>query len=185
MLEAKVVLLGSTSVGKTCLLARAVADFYDPGQEPTVGPSFSAKTIQLDHCVVKLWIWDTAGQERFRTLGSLYYHGAQAIVIVFSLVDRDTFTDTEQWATEVKNHFEAVPLLYLVGNKADLLEKRKVAREEAMVVADKLGAIYVESSAKTGQNVNQLFESVADRIREIEGGRPDRVLEPMNRSCNC
>jgi Ras-related protein Rab-8A len=80
---------GKLGLGQLLCAKRAVADFYNPGQEPPVGPSFSAKTIQLDHCLVTLWIWDPASQERFRTLGPLYYHGAQAIVIVFSLVARD------------------------------------------------------------------------------------------------
>jgi small GTP-binding protein len=186
MMEAKVVLLGAASVGKTCLLTRAVADFYDPGQEPTVGTSFSAKTIQLDTCTVKLWIWDTAGQERFRALGSLYYQGAQAVILVFSLSDRDSLSDAERWATDVKNYFEVAPLLYLIGNKADLVEKRKVSRPEGLAVADKLGAIYMESSARTGQNVNQLFENVADKLRENEIVMADRrEPEPATQSCLC
>jgi small GTP-binding protein len=185
-IDAKVVLLGSASVGKTSIITRAVADFHDPAQEPTVGPSFSVKTIQLPNGCVKLWIWDTAGQERFRTLGSLYYHGAHAIVVVFSLTDKESLADAERWADEVRSNCDSVPLLYLVGNKSDLTERRAVNRADAVIVAGRLGAMYIESSAVRGQNVNEIFVAVAEQlvgadVCVTEGRSP----VPANQKCKC
>jgi Ras-related protein Rab-5C len=162
--DAKVVLLGATSVGKTSIITRAVADFHDPSQEPTVGTSFSVKEIDSRMGRAKLWIWDTAGQERFRTLGSLYYHNAQAVIVVFSLCDRDSLVDAERWADEVRSHFQVVPLMFLLGNKADLVDKRAVKREDAMAAADKLGGLYIETSAVRGENIAELFDAVAERL---------------------
>jgi small GTP-binding protein len=185
--EAKVVLLGAAHVGKTSIITHAVADFYDPNQEPTVGPSFSVKMISLETRSVRLLIWDTAGQEQYRTLGPLYYRGAQAIVIVFSLIDRDTLTDAERWAAEVKNHFDVVPRLYLVGNKTDLIEKRVIQREEATQVADRIGASYTETSVVRGQNINELFTDVAEHLCESDVvlTAKEIVAEPKETDCEC
>jgi small GTP-binding protein len=138
--DAKVVFLGATHVGKTSIIARAVTDTYDPSQQESVAASFSVKLVNLETRSVRLLLWDTAGAEQYRTLGSLYYHGAQGIIIVFALDDKDTLTDAEQWAAEVRNHFEFAPHVFLVGNKVDLVERRCIPREEAAHVADKIGA---------------------------------------------
>lgn len=167
-IEAKVVLLGATSVGKTCIVTRATSNFFDPEQVSTVGASFSAKTLQIDDTTVTLRIWDTAGQERFRALAPMYYQGSQAAIIVFSLDSTDSFEDANQWVDELGPHFDQMPLLYLVGNKADLVDNRTVKLEEAQERADKMGALYFETSAKTGQNIDELFASIAERIKSTE-----------------
>ncbi|EAY13865.1 small GTP-binding protein, putative [Trichomonas vaginalis G3] len=167
-IEAKVVLLGATSVGKTCIVTRATSNFFDPEQVSTVGASFSAKTLQIDDTTVTLRIWDTAGQERFRALAPMYYQGSQAAIIVFSLDSTDSFEDANQWVDELGPHFDQMPLLYLVGNKADLVDNRTVKLEEAQERADKMGALYFETSAKTGQNIDELFASIAERIKSAE-----------------
>jgi small GTP-binding protein len=174
-IEAKVVLLGATHVGKTSIITHAVANFYDPNQEMTVGPSFSVKMINLENRTVRLLIWDTAGQEQYRTLGSLYYHGAQSIILVFSLVDKDSLTDAERWAAEVRSHFDVVPPLYLVGNKTDLADKRTISRGEGVAVAEKIGASYTETSVVRGQNINELFTDVAEHV-----GEPDVVISKID-----
>jgi len=168
LIEAKVVLLGATSVGKTCIVTRATSDFFDPEQVSTVGASFSAKTIESDGCRVTLRIWDTAGQERFRSLAPMYYQGSQAALIVFSIDSNDSFEEASQWVEELKNHFDTMPHLYLVGNKADLVDRRLVSVEAAQERADKMGAIYFETSAKTGQNIEELFASIAEKIKSTE-----------------
>jgi small GTP-binding protein len=184
--EAKLVLLGAANVGKTSIITRAVADFYDPAQEPTITASFSVKMVRLENHCVRLLIWDTAGQEQYRTLGPLYYHGARAIVIVFSLVDRDSLTDAERWADSIKNHCDIVPHLYLVGNKADLIERRAITREEGIQTADKIGASYTETSVVRGQNINELFSNVAEHLCDSEAvSTPKEELTPERSECDC
>lgn len=179
-IEAKVVLLGSSSVGKTCIVARATADCFDPEQVSTVGASFSAKVIATEQSRVTLRIWDTAGQERFRSLAPMYFHGAQAVLVVFSVDSFDSFKETETWVDEIKEQYDAaqLPLLYLVGNKSDLVQERTVSLEDANNFADKLRARYFETSAKTGQNINELFEDIAYNIEKHEE-KPQNNLKPV------
>ena len=168
VIEVKVVLIGSASVGKTCIVNRATSDFFDPEQVSTVGASFSAKRVSTENSRVTLRIWDTAGQERFRSLAPMYFHAANAVIVVFSLNSKDTLEDAETWVDELKEHYEEIPLLYLVGNKADLTEERCISIEEANAMAEKLHAFYFETSAKTGQNINELFEDIAYQIEKSE-----------------
>ena len=179
LIEAKVVLLGATSVGKTCIVTRATSDFFDPEQVSTVGASFSAKTVESDDCRVTLRIWDTAGQERFRSLAPMYYQGSQAAIIVFSIDSNDSFEEASQWVEELKNHFDQMPHLYLVGNKADLIDRRLVTVENAQERADKMGATYFETSAKTGQNVEELFASIAEKIKLTEKPSDQKAPVPL------
>lgn len=173
LIEAKVVLLGATSVGKTCIVTRATSDFFDPEQVSTVGASFSAKTIETEDCRVTLRIWDTAGQERFRSLAPMYYQGSQAAIIVFSIDSDDSFKEASQWVEELKSHFEQMPLLYLVGNKADLQNDRNVTVDDAEKLAESISAVYFETSALTGQNIDELFLAIAEKIKLVE-----KPLEP-------
>ena len=180
VIEAKVVLLGATSVGKTCIVTRATSDFFDPEQVSTVGASFSAKTIESDDCRVTLRIWDTAGQERFRSLAPMYYQGSQCAIIVFSIDSSDSFAEASQWVEELNSHFDEMPILYLVGNKADLVDSRKVTVEEAQERADKMGATYFETSAKTGQNIDELFVSIAEKIKTVEKPQEPKPAVPLS-----
>ena len=162
--ESKVVLLGAASVGKTCIVTREISDFYDPEQTPTVGASFSVKTITIGDITMNLRIWDTAGQERFRSLAPMYYQGSQAAIIVFSIIDSDSFEQAEYWINELKMHFTTPPALFLVGNKVDLADSRIISAEQAERKAKEINATYFETSAKNGQNVSELFECIADTL---------------------
>jgi GTPase SAR1 family protein len=87
---------------------------------------------------------------------------------VFSLTDKDSLADAERWADEVRSNCDVLPLIYLVGNKIDLTEKRTIQRENAVVVAEKIGAMYIESSAVRGQNINEIFVAVAEQLVEAD-----------------
>lgn len=166
-IEAKVVFLGASCVGKTCIVTRATSDFFDSDEVPTVGASFSTKTINCDNTRVTLRIWDTAGQERFRSLAPMYYQGSQAAIVVFSLTDRQTLQEAKEWVDELKKYFEQLPTIYLIGNKADLEDQRQISDDDAQKVADELNARYFETSAQSGQNITELFEDVSyEMIRQ-------------------
>ena len=192
-IDAKVVLLGASSVGKTCIVTRATTDTFNQNQASTVGAQFSAKSVMAGSTRVMLRIWDTAGQERYRSLTPMYYRDSQAAVIVFSLTDRDSLTDAEHWFNDLNSHFRELPILYLVGNKSDLTGERKVSPEEGAAVAESLGAnvTYYETSAKTGQNVTELFADIADRLAEVQGAvlqessGPVLTRQPAKKRCGC
>lgn len=157
----KLVLLGDASVGKSCLVVRfAKGEFYEY-QEPTIGAAFMTQTVSLSTEVVKYEIWDTAGQERYKSLAPMYYRGAAAAVIVFDITSRESFDAAKSWVAELQN---TDTLIALAGNKSDLEASRAVDKEMAKNYADQMGILYMETSAKSGQNVNELFHEIAVRL---------------------
>ncbi|CAE7503929.1 RAB5 [Symbiodinium pilosum] len=119
------------------------------------------QTVSLNTEVVKFEIWDTAGQERYKSLVPMYYRGAAAAVIVFDITSRESFDAAKAWVSELQN---SDTLIALVGNKSDLEANRAVDKDAARTFADQMGLLHMETSAKTGQNVNELFNEIAVRL---------------------
>ncbi|KAH0792387.1 small GTP-binding protein [Histomonas meleagridis] len=177
--EAKVVFIGMSGVGKTSIISRIGSGVFDPNQLPTIGASFTAKTIQKEQGNVTLRIWDTAGQERFRSLAPMYYQGSQACLIVFALNSKDSFNDAQVWYDEMERSIGEKTLLYLIGNKADLTSERTVTIEEANNKADSMGAVYFEVSAQTGQNIEDLVEDIAFQLLSKDISLDTNNLNPV------
>lgn len=159
--EVKVVLLGQSSVGKTCMVYKLISGYFDESATPTLGASYSLKILEVDKIEVSLQIWDTAGQERFRVLTPMYYRGAQAALLVYSITDELTFEEIDFWANSIKENNCDDVLLFLVGNKIDLHKDRKVSEESGRAKAEKIGAEFFETSAKTGDGIDELFLNIA------------------------
>merc|ERR1711998_35795 len=162
----KLLLIGDSGVGKSCLLLRYADNRYTESYISTLGVDFRMVTLELGGESIKLQIWDTAGQERFRTITSNYYRGANGIVIVFSVTEEESFISVERWLNEIDRNVGNKVHKILVGNKCDMVSKRKVQREKAEEFAHKFGIPYVETSAKEGHNVQQVFNELSDRIRK-------------------
>ena len=126
------------------------------------------KNILIENTRIKLQIWDTAGQERFRTITTSYYKGAQAIIIVFDLTDKDSFDHLKSWMGDIDKYAKEGVMKVLVGNKSDLVNKREVSDDSAREFARKYGIEYIETSAKDSSNVDGLFvsttKSFSDKI---------------------
>mmetsp|Transcript_81882 Transcript_81882/g.162625 ORF Transcript_81882/g.162625 Transcript_81882/m.162625 type:complete len:210 (+) Transcript_81882:38-667(+) len=159
----KLVLLGDASVGKSCLVVRfAKGEFYEY-QEPTIGAAFMTQTVGLGNEVVKFEIWDTAGQERYKSLAPMYYRGAAAAVVVFDITSKESFDAAKVWVSDLSGTPDT--LIALAGNKADLDgQGRAIETETAKAYADSMGILYMETSAKTGQNVTEIFHEIAQRL---------------------
>ncbi|OMO54119.1 Small GTPase superfamily [Corchorus capsularis] len=156
----KLVLLGDMGTGKTSLVLRFVkGQFYDH-QEPTIGAAFFTQILSVTEATVKFDIWDTAGQERYHSLAPMYYRGAAAAVIVYDISSMDTFVRAKKWVQELQRQGNPNLLMALVANKSDLDSRREIDNEEAEQFAQDNGMFFMETSAKTAHNVNELFYEI-------------------------
>merc|ERR1711908_101834 len=160
----KLVLLGDSAVGKSSLVLRFVRGQFFEYQESTIGAAFLTQTVALNDTTVKFEIWDTAGQERYHSLAPMYYRGAAAAIVVYDITNRDTFQRAKQWVKELQRQGNPNIVIALAGNKSDLNSKRKVEPEEAESYANDNGIFFMETSAKTSTNVNELFVAIARKL---------------------
>jgi len=165
----KLLLIGDSGVGKSCLLLRFADDTYTESYISTIGVDFKIRTIELDGKTIKLQIWDTAGQERFRTITSSYYRGAHGIIVVYDCTDQESFNNVKQWLEEIERYAAENVNKLLVGNKCDLQAKKIVDTATAMEYANQLGIPFLETSAKNATNVEQAFMTMAAEIKNRVG----------------
>jgi len=171
----KLVLIGDSGVGKSCLLLRFADDQFTDSYITTIGVDFRFKTIPVGDKTVKLQIWDTAGQERFRTITSAYYRGADGIIMVYDTNDKTSFGHVDDWLNEVNRYANENTCKILIGNKCDLEDCREVTTEEGQKKADQLGIQFMETSAKDATRVEEAFHAMSQElmvIREKQGSKP-------------
>lgn len=191
--EAKVVLLGTTMVGKTSIVTRVTSGEFDESIKPTIGACYASKTFEIDGKSIKLQIWDTAGQERFKTLVPMYYRGSKVAIIVFSVIDEQSLSEVSFWANGVKAGASPPPALFVVANKIDLQDERKITTEQGQEVASQFGATYFEISANTGANLDEMINKVASvALSQVKDDTPQptvTVIKSDNnnnkKNCSC
>lgn len=170
----KLLLIGDSGVGKSCLLLRFAENSFTTSFITTIGIDFKIKKMRIRDSNVKLQIWDTAGQERFRTITSAYYRGAMGIVLVYDVTDENSFKNIRNWMKNIEQHASTSVVKALVGNKSDVVH-RVISREQGEALAREYGIpLFRETSAKTGQGVEDMFTSFAtivyDRVCKSGGG---------------
>eukprot|EP00930_Biecheleria_cincta_P040009 TRINITY_DN2744_c0_g1_i1.p1 TRINITY_DN2744_c0_g1~~TRINITY_DN2744_c0_g1_i1.p1 ORF type:complete len:207 (-),score=51.60 TRINITY_DN2744_c0_g1_i1:64-684(-) len=168
----KLLLIGDSGVGKSCLLLRFADDTYTESYISTIGVDFKIRTLDLDGKTVKLQIWDTAGQERFRTITSSYYRGAHGIIVVYDVTDKESFNNVKHWMQEIDKYAADGVNKLLVGNKCDLSSKKVVSYDEAKELAESLQVQFMETSAKNAHNVEQAFQMMAGEIKTRVASQP-------------
>jgi len=161
----KILLIGDSGVGKSCLLLRFADDSWTDTHISTIGVDFKIKTLKIDDKTIKLQIWDTAGQERFRTITSSYYRGAQGIILVYDCTDQESFNNVKQWMGEIDRYACENVNKLLVGNKTDLVNEKVVDTATARQFAESMGIPFIETSAKSATNVESCFVSMARDIK--------------------
>eukprot|EP00116_Pleurobrachia_bachei_P010217 sb/3470479/ len=161
-------LSGESAVGKSSLVLRFVKGQFHEYQETTIGAAFLTQTVTVDGVTVKFEIWDTAGQERYHSLAPMYYRGAQSAIIVYDITNRDTFERAKSWVKELDRQARKDIVIALAGNKSDLSSKRMVEYEEGKAYAAEHNLIFMETSAKTGDNVSNVFVEIAQALPKNE-----------------
>ncbi|ORY82052.1 Rab5-like GTPase [Protomyces lactucae-debilis] len=177
----KLVLLGEAAVGKSSLCLRFVQSDFQENKEPTIGAAFLTQKCQIENRTVKFEIWDTAGQERFHSLAPMYYRNAQAAVVVYDITKAASLDKAKTWVKELQRQASQNIIICLAANKLDLADaagedegdaedstvpRRQVTFEEGKAYAEEQGLLFFETSAKTGQGVQDVFEGIARGIPE-------------------
>ena len=174
----KVTLIGASGVGKTCIIRRYYDNEYVENPASTCGGSYSAKQLKINNKIIQIDLWDTAGQERFRSLGKHFYKDAYIVLLVYDITNRKSFDELKDvWYPSLKEFGEKYSVLGVVGNKCDLYENEEVKEAEAREYSQQIGATYMLVSAKSGDNINLLFDTLikqylgpafAEQLKEIK-----------------
>ncbi|XP_061776836.1 ras-related protein Rab-8A-like isoform X1 [Nerophis ophidion] len=161
----KLLLIGDSGVGKTCVLFRFSEDAFNSTFISTIGIDFKIRTIELDGKKIKLQIWDTAGQERFRTITTAYYRGAMGIMLVYDITNEKSFDNIKNWIRNIEEHASSDVEKMVLGNKCDINDKRQVSKERGEKLALEYGIKFMETSAKANINVETAFLTLARDIK--------------------
>jgi len=169
----KYIIVGDAGVGKSCLLLQFTDKRFRSEHDMTIGVEFGHRVCQIDDQRIKLQIWDTAGQEAFRSITRAYYRGATGALLVYDVGRRGSFEHLASWLLDARQNAQPNIVIVLVGNKCDL-ERREVSYEEGSWFARQNGLFFLETSAKTGQNVESAFLDTARQIYEnLQAGMYD------------
>ena len=161
----KVPIVGSSFTGKTCLIQRAIKHRFNNSYDLTFGADCFLYNAKISNNIISLQIWDTAGQEAFNSITKVFYKNAKAVIIVFDMTSKSSFESLETWIEEVRQNTEPKTLLFLVGNKIDLEDQIELQEEEVIDYAKKIGIdIFIKSSARTGENIQELFLGVCKSL---------------------
>ncbi|XP_064416718.1 ras-related protein Rab-13 [Latimeria chalumnae] len=174
----KLLLIGDSGVGKTCLIIRFAEDNFNSTYISTIGIDFKIKTVEIDGKKIKLQVWDTAGQERFKTITTAYYRGAMGIILVYDITDEKSFENIQNWMKSIKENASAGVERMLLGNKCDMDSKRKVQKDQAEKLAKEHNIRFFETSAKSSVNVEESFNALAQDILKKMNKKPPQSPKP-------
>ena len=177
----KITLLGNSGVGKTCIITRYTEGSFEQNKASTSGASYSQKHLVIENKEITLDVWDTAGQEKYRSLGRHFYKDAYIVCLVYDITNLESFqTLKKKWYNDLKTYGEKYSIVAVVGNKSDCYENEKVPEEEAREYAKSINAIFMLTSAKTGENIDLLFENLTrkylgpDFIKKVQEMKQDK-----------
>ena len=162
----KILIIGESGVGKTCFLLRYAENSFVANHLLTIGIDFKIKVIEIEGKSIKLQIWDTAGQDRFRTITKTYYKGSHGVILVYDVCDERSFGNVKNWVNQIEQNAKSSICKVLVGNKCDKAE-RVITEEQGRKLAEEYNMKFYETSAKTGQNVEEAFTYLTGEILKI------------------
>ena len=162
----KILVLGDSFVGKTNMLNRFLHNKFDSNTKETVGVEFGSRNFLMGkkQDIVKAQIWDTAGQERYRSVTKAYYKGGKGVLLVYDITRRSTFDNIDNWLIDLRTNGDNNIFIALIGNKSDLEAEREISKEEAQTKAEQYNIAFLETSAKTGDNINKAFTELVEQV---------------------
>ena len=186
----KILLLGDSTVGKTCFLLRYVDDSFLDLHMATIGLDYRLKTLILEEQkIVKVQLWDTAGQDKFRAITRNYYKGASGIILIFDVTNIKSYENIKKWINEIKEEISEKVAIVLIGNKIDNVQERKISREQGDKLASEIGVKFFETSAKTGEGINEsvffLVKKIFENDPEVKNKYQGRNLKMYNKKRKC
>ena len=165
----KITLLGNPGVGKTCIITKYIDDTFNENNESTIGANYSEKTIVKDNKEYQLNIWDTAGQEKFHSLGKHFYKDSYVVCFVYDVTNQESLDALKSvWYPDLQKHGEKYTVLAVVGNKCDLFEQEAADEEQAKAFAKEINAFFILTSAKNGDGIERLFDTLTDKFLSPE-----------------
>ena len=188
-LSFKIIVIGDSGVGKSCLTNKATKNVFEDTYNATVGFEFFSFNLKLDDKIIKLQIWDTCGQELYRSLITNFYRNSSLAVMVYAINNRESFENIDVWLKELRTHSNPDTKVFLIGNKVDLEEERVIKREQGEEYSkENKFNIFMEASAKSGFNAQQIFVEAARILYEdyLKYKRNDSVgtFKPINENNN-
>ena len=166
----KILMLGDSEVGKSCFLMRYSDNVFVENYITTIGLDYKLKTIKLDSGkIIKVQLWDTAGQDKYRTIAKNYYKGSHGILLLYDTTKMSSFENIREWIQDIRQEVCPKSIIFLIGNKIDLTEQRKIAKEQGEELAEEFKIPFFEASAKSGENVDEVFKALYEKIIEAYG----------------
>ena len=182
----KVLLLGDSSVGKTCFLLRFTEDTYTDNHISTIGVDYKLKLYKNEDQLVKIQIWDTAGQDRFRSITKNYFRGSHGIMLIYDITSLSSFNNIKTWILQIRESLGDQANIVLIGNKVDLESNRKVQFEEGYKLANQNKMGYFETSAKEDINMQKVFDFLCkEMLKKSEGNRREKLLDLPDKKKKC
>ena len=167
----KYIIIGDSHVGKSNILLKYIHNQFKDDYQSTIGVEFGAKNIEINQKIYRIQIWDTAGQENFRSITRAYYKNSVCACVCYDITNKESFEHIQSWIEDCKKNSPKKIFFVLIGNKIDLAKNRQVSFEEGAALAEKNDMLFIECSAKTGENITEIFKQSAESInKKIESG---------------
>ena len=164
----KILLLGDSEVGKSCFLMRYSDNVFVENYITTIGLDYKLKYIKLDSGkTVKVQLWDTAGQDKYRTIAKNYFKGSHGILLLYDVTKQSSYDNIREWIHDIKEEVSEKAIIFLIANKIDMSDKRKISKEKGEELAEEFKIPFFEASAKSGENVDEVFKALYKKISEV------------------
>ena len=178
----KILLLGDSEVGKSCFLMRYSDNVFVENYITTIGLDYKLKSVKLDSGkTIKVQLWDTAGQDKYRTIAKNYFKGSHGILLLYDVTKQSSFQNIRDWIQDIREEVSQKAIIFLIGNKIDLVDKRKISKEKGIELAEEYKLPFFEASAKSGENVDEVFKALYKKISEVYGDLEKEIGTKLNK----